>query len=252
MPQVRAAIANLVLYGNMIVWMVVCSPALLGPPSWALACIKGWAFSSLHLLRWTTGIKWEVRGLENLPKGGCIIACKHQSMWETFALFPYLDKPVYILKSELLRIPFFGWFCKRAGHISVERGQHAKALREMTKSAKAAVDRGGQLVIFPEGTRRAPGAAPAYKTGFTFLYKSLGVPMVPAALNSGLFWPRRRFQRYSGTIIVSLGPHIPAGEEAKQVQVQVVEMIEAETSNLISEALSKPNPPPLHSVNAAS
>ena len=245
MPTLRAALANLIFYGNMMLWIIASLPALAGPPRWAMACMKGWALSTLHMLRLVVGMKWEIRGLENLPEGGCILAAKHQSTWETFALLPYLDAPTYILKKELLDLPGFGWFARRGGMIPVERSRHAQALLKMTKAARAAVQGGSQLIIFPEGTRRPVGAPPDYKSGMTHLYKQLGVPIVPVALNSGLFWPRRRFQRFPGTILVSILPAIPAGEEAREVAGRIEETIEAETARLVDEARAAPNPPPL-------
>ena len=242
MPQLRAIAANIAFYGNVIVWMIVCIPALLGPRRWSLGAIRGWALTTMWLLRLTAGIRWEVRGLENLPRqsdgtmAGCIIAAKHQSAWETFGLFPYLDDPTYILKQELMRIPLFGWYCARAGMIAVERSKSAQALRAMTKAARDVVQDGRQLIIFPEGTRQAVDAPPDYKSGVVHLYKQLGVPMVPTALNSGLFWPRRKGKRYPGTLVVSILPPIPPGEDTKAVRVELERLIEAETGKLVAEA----------------
>ena len=245
MPRLRAIAANAVFYGNVIVWMIVCAPALLGPRRWSLRAMKAWALSTMWLTRLVAGIAWDVRGLEHIPRradgsmAGCIIACKHQSTWETFGLLPYLDDPAYILKEELMRIPLFGWFCARVGMISVERGKSAQALRAMTKAARQAVEDGRQLIIFPEGTRQPVGAPPDYKSGTTHLYKQLGVPMVPAALNSGLFWPRRKGLRYPGTLVVRLMPAIAAGEDARAVRALLETTIEQETDALVAEARAR-------------
>ncbi|MEO0383484.1 MAG: lysophospholipid acyltransferase family protein [Pseudomonadota bacterium] len=242
MPQLRSIAANAAFYINVILWMVICAPILLGPRKWSIAAMKGWAKSTMWLTRLTAGIKWEIRGLEHLPRNadgtmsGCIIACKHQSTWETFGLLPYLDDPAYILKQELMRIPLFGWYCSRADMIPVERAKSAQALRTMTKAAKKAVDANRQLIIFPEGTRKAIGADTDYKSGTAHMYKQLAVPMVPAGLNSGLFWPRRQGKRYPGTLVISLLPAIPAGEDTKKVRAELETIIEAETEKLIAEA----------------
>jgi 1-acyl-sn-glycerol-3-phosphate acyltransferase len=240
MPFLRALAANTAFYLNTAIWLIVCIPVLLGPRSWAKRAIQRWALSTLWLLRIVAGIKWEIRGLENLPRDehgaqmGCIIAAKHQSTWETFALFPYLENPAYILKAELMRIPLFGAFCTRAGMIAVDRKKGARALREMTDEARDAVTAGSQLIIFPEGTRKAPGAEPDYKSGVTHLYKQLGVPMLPTALNSGLFWPRHQMKRYPGTLVVSILPAIPAGQDPRQAASLLQDTIERETDELVA------------------
>jgi 1-acyl-sn-glycerol-3-phosphate acyltransferase len=249
MPKLRAIAANAAFYLNVILWMVIFSPILLGPRSWTISAMKGWAKSTMWLTRLTAGIRWEIRGLENVPRNadgsmqGCIIACKHQSTWETFGLLPYLDDPAYILKQELMRIPLFGWYCAKAGMISVERSKSAQALRTMTKDAKKAVEQNRQLIIFPEGTRRAVDSEPDYKSGVAHMYKQLEVPMVPAGLNSGLFWPRRQGKRFPGTLVISLLPAIPAGEDTKQVRGDLQEIIETETDRLVAAARqAKPQP----------
>lgn len=246
MPQLRALAANLVFYLNVVVWMVLCSPVLLGPRHWTVGAMKAWAKSTMWLIRWTAGIKWEMRGLENIPRsgdgasmGGCIIAAKHQSTWETFGLLPYLDNPTYILKKELMRIPLFGWYCAKAGMIPVERTRSAQALRDMTRAAREVVAADRQLIIFPEGTRRAVDASPDYKSGVTHMYKQLGVPLVPTALNSGLFWPRRQHKRFPGTLVVSMLPAIPPGEDTKAVRSRLQEIIETQTAQLVTEGLAE-------------
>ncbi|MFK7792449.1 MAG: lysophospholipid acyltransferase family protein [Devosiaceae bacterium] len=250
MPQFRALAANAVFYLNTLVWLIICLPLLAGPPRWSLLAVQAWAKMTMWLLRIIAGIKWEIRGLENLPREngkmqGCIIASKHQSTWETFGLFPYLENPVYILKQELMSIPIFGWFSTRAGMISVDRKKGASALREMTKDAREAVANGRQLIIFPEGTRKPVGAEPEYKSGVTHLYKQLEVPLVPTALNAGLFWPRRKMERYPGTLVVSILPAIPAGQDPKATAQLLQERIEAETDKLVAdERAINPQLPP--------
>ena len=244
MPQLRALAANIIFYATTLVWMLVCLPLFLAPKRWVTAAMKGWARTCMVLLKWLVGIRWEVRGLENLPSGldgqpGFLVASKHQSAWETFGLLPYLDAPVYILKKELLAIPFYGWFAAKAGMIPVERSRNAQALRAMTKRARAAMADGRQIIIFPEGTRRPVDAPPAYKSGIAHLYKQLEVPVVPVALNSGLFWPRRRFARYPGTLVMSILPPIEAGGDARSVAGELERAIEAETDRLVAESRAR-------------
>ena len=150
--------------------------------------IRSYARTSLWLLRVVCGTKVEWRGVEKMPKAPCIVACKHQSAWETFALYAVLDDPIYILKRELMWIPLFGWYMWKAGLIPIDRAAGLAALARMTARARESArgPRPRQLVIFPEGTRRAPGAEPSYKPGVAYLYGKAGVPCVPIALNSGL------------------------------------------------------------------
>ncbi|MEM6711898.1 MAG: lysophospholipid acyltransferase family protein [Pseudomonadota bacterium] len=241
MPTLRALVANILFYANMVLWLIPALPILLGPRRWSLNAIRVWSHFTMWMLAVTVGLRWEIRGLDNLPTRdgkqiGCIIASKHQSHWETFGLFPYLYDPAYILKKELLRLPGFGWFSARSGMIAVDRSRGSKALRDMTKAAKDAVDEGRQLIIFPEGTRRLVDAPPDYKPGAAHLYRQLGVPVVPAAINSGLFWPRRQFARYPGTIVVSILPAIPPGLESRDMLVTLQDAIETETDKLVEEA----------------
>lgn len=238
MPTLRALAANLAFYLNTFVWGILFAPSLIGPRNWNIWVIKGWAKSSMWLVRITAGIKWEVRGLENLPckdgkMPGFILACKHQSAWETFGLLPYLDDPAYVLKQELMYIPVYGWYAAHGDMIPIIRGSRSKALRKMTEAAKKAADNGRQIIIFPEGTRRAVGEAPDYKIGVFHLYKSLQVAIVPVALNSGQFWPRRKFKRFPGTLVMSILPPIEPGLPADEARAKLQEGVERETNQLV-------------------
>jgi 1-acyl-sn-glycerol-3-phosphate acyltransferase len=146
-------------------------------------------------------------------------------MWETFALLPLVDDPAMVLKRELAFIPFFGWFIYKFRMIPVERSSGASALRRMMNAAQAAAGDGRQIIIFPEGTRRAPGDPPDYKPGAAALY-----------MNSGLFWPRRKFLRFPGTIIVEFLPALPAGLPRKEFTARLISAIEDNTSRLVNEA----------------
>ena len=207
----RSLIFNALFYINITIRMIVALPTILLPYSFLHGVLRRYASSTLWFLRVVCGTKVEWRGREKLPPGACIVACKHQSLWETFALFMLLPDPTYVLKRELMWLPLFGWLATKARMIPIDRGSHAKALASMTAAARGRRARGRQIVIFPEGTRRPPGAKPRYLPGVAFLYAELGLPCVPIALNSGLFWPRRSLRRYPGTVLVEVLDPIPPG-----------------------------------------
>jgi 1-acyl-sn-glycerol-3-phosphate acyltransferase len=186
----------------------------------------------LWWLRVTVGIRHRVIGRENLPAGPAIIACKHQSSWETMAFTGLFDDIAIVLKRELLFIPVVGWAMARAGNIAVARGNGASALRGLVKQAKAAIAEGQSIVIFPEGTRVAPGEQKPYQVGTAALYRQLGVPVVPMALNSGLFWGRRKFVKRPGMITLEILPAIPPGLSREAFMETLRERIEGATARL--------------------
>lgn len=235
MIVLRSALFNIVFYVNLIVFMVFGAVFFLTPRRWSVRALRVWANSSLFWLRIVAGIKMEVRGAENIPTGACLVAGKHQSLWETFAILPLLDDPAMVLKKELSYIPLFGWYILKFRMIPVERSAGAQALRSLTKAAAWAIDDERQVVIMPEGTRRAPGDAPDYKPGAAAIYRKLSVPCVPFALNSGLYWPRRSFLRYPGTIVVSFLPPIQPGLDRRSFQSKLESAIETETERLVAE-----------------
>jgi 1-acyl-sn-glycerol-3-phosphate acyltransferase len=193
---------------------------------------RGWLYAYSHIC----GVKYQVLGAENVPAGVCIIAMKHQSIWESCAVFAMFSRPIFVLKSELMWIPIFGWVMKWIGCISVKRGAGRLALTSMIRGGHQARARGNQVVIFPEGTRSAPGSAASYKSGVSHLYTALNVPCVPVALNSGVLWPRRRFLRPPGLITVNILPAIPAGQARQAMFDRMV--LEIETA---SQELNSPN-----------
>lgn len=201
--------------------------------------VLSWVRTNNWLLRVIAGIRAEFHGLENIPEGPLLIAAKHQSAWETFALLPLFSDPAFILKKELMRIPVFGWFAARARMIPIDRKAGASALKEMTQRARADLAEGRQILIFPEGTRRAPGAPPAYKLGVTHLYSSLKAPCLPIALNSGLYWPRRAFLRRPGTIRVDILPPIPPGLGRAAFLARLEGDIETASDRLLDEGLAE-------------
>ena len=233
---VRSILFNVLFYANLIVHMLVALPTFLMPYPVARASIRSYALTSLWLLRVICGTKVEWRGVDKLPKSACIVACKHQSAWETFGLYGVLNDPVFVLKRELMWIPLFGWYMWRAGLIPIDRRAGMAALNRMTARARATLARGRQIVIFPEGTRRAPGAEPNYKPGIVHLYGKTGVPCVPFALNSGLYWPRRSMIRLPGTVVVEILDPIPPGLDNRAFAARLQSAIEEATARLVAEA----------------
>ena len=235
MTIIRSLLFNVLFYVNLILFLVLGSPFFFTPRIWSIRALQVWARSSLWLLRVVAGIRMELRGREHIPQGPALIAGKHQSFWETFAILPWLDDPAMVLKKELVYIPWFGWFARKFRMIAVERSAGSAALRNLVRQAEACIADGRQVVIMPEGTRRAPDDPPAYKPGAAALYATLGVPCVPFALNSGLFWPRRKFLRYPGTIVLEFLPPIPPGLPRKAFQVALEGSIEPATRVLVAE-----------------
>ncbi len=202
---------------------------VLGPRPVFMAMSRVWLGGVLWLARHTAGITYEVRGEANMPDRPCIIAAKHQSAWDIFALSVLLDQPTFVLKKELMHVPFFGWFLRRYGAVPVDRKAGASALRGMLRRAKAEMARGRSVVIFPEGTRVPPGETRPYHPGVAGLYRELDVPLVPVTLNSGWFWGRRKFRKNPGTIVVEFRPAIPPGLSRREVMARLSEALERDS-----------------------
>ncbi len=232
---VRSIAFNALFYLNTLVYLVIALPTFFLPYRAIIAVARSWARTNLMLLRVVAGIKYEIRGREKVPKGPIIVASKHQSAWETFALVTLFDNPTFILKRELQWIPVFGWLTIKARMVPVNRGKGAQALHDMAERARIELADNRQLIIFPEGTRRAPGAEPRYKYGVSYLYAAEGVPCVPLALNSGLFWPRRSMRRVPGTVLVEICDPIPPGLDKDAFFERLKDAIETATARLIDE-----------------
>jgi 1-acyl-sn-glycerol-3-phosphate acyltransferase len=236
LSMARSLLFNVLFYVTTTLFVVIGSPLLFAPRSWAMAALKVHARFELWLLRAIVGTTIEVRGRENIPAGPCLVASKHQSAWETFALIPIFRDPALLMKRELFFIPFHGWFSRKFQMIPVDRDKGPSALRRMLREAKKRIDDGREIIIFPEGTRRPPGAPPEYKTGIVLLYDALGVPCLPVALNSGLFWPRRSVIRRPGTIVVEILKPIPPGLPREEFLRRLQGAIEGASSRLLVEA----------------
>jgi 1-acyl-sn-glycerol-3-phosphate acyltransferase len=211
---------------------IICLPLLFASRGVVQAAGGIWIDGTLWLLKHVAGIDYRVSGTENLPSTPAIYASKHQSAWETLFLSRYLDFPAFVLKKELLSIPLFGWFLTRAGMIAVDRKGGASALRSMARQATETLESGRSILIFPEGTRVAPGQTKPYQPGVAALYTQQKVPVVPVALNSGLFWGRRAFIKKPGTIVVQILPPIPPGLDRKAFMRDLESRIEPASAAL--------------------
>ncbi|HEY0266607.1 MAG TPA: lysophospholipid acyltransferase family protein [Rhizomicrobium sp.] len=208
---------------------LVFLPVLLLPRGATVWLARLWARVTFWGLRVFAGIDWEIRGQP--PKGPVLVASKHMSMWDTLALWLALDAPGIVLKRELLRIPFYGWFLWKGAAIAIDRSAGASALRKMKQASERVLKRGHPILIFPEGTRKKPGDAPDYKPGVAGLYSMLGVPCVPVALNSGVYW--KSFRKYPGTIVLEFLPALPPGLKRAEFMATLQDRIETATAALL-------------------
>jgi 1-acyl-sn-glycerol-3-phosphate acyltransferase len=231
----RSFVFNVLFYLNLVVHLAVAMPTLLLPRWGIIEFAKWWGRTNLWLLHVVCGIDVEWRGLENIPPGPLIVASKHQSAWETFALLSLFSDPTFILKRELMWIPFFGWCTWRGGMIPIDRGAGKSVIPALLEHARKAFEERRQIIIFPEGTRRPPGAEPRYKYGVAHLYGEGMAPCLPIALNSGLFWPRRRFLRRPGTVRVEFLDPIPPGLDRDTFFNTLQRELESATARLVAE-----------------
>ena len=229
----RSLVFNVLFYAVFVFLAILALPTLLMPVRALMFMARLWANATLFLMRVICNIKVEFRGVEKIPEGPLVVVAKHQSFWETIVLPSHFEHPIFILKRQLMLIPVFGQFLAKYGMISIDRAAGVKALLDMTRRARAAVHSGRQLVIFPEGTRRPPGAPPDYKTGFAQIYSACGAPCLPIALNSGLFWPRRTFMRYPGTLVVEFLDPLPPGLPKDEFIARVRDTIEEATGRIV-------------------
>lgn len=233
MTSLRSLVFVAWLYLSMAVFAVGLSPALLLPYRQAMAVIRGWARFCLFGLRWIAGVRVEFRGLEHRPVGAALIAGKHQSMLDVIAPFAILPDNCFIMKKELMPLPFFGWFARKTKMIAVDRSAHSRALKDMVRQARARFAEGRQILIFPEGTRADVGAPADYKPGIAALYRDLDCPCTPMATNSGVHWPAHGFRRYAGTVVYEFLPAIPAGLKRAEFMERLEERLEGASNALL-------------------
>ena len=223
---------NLGFFAWTLAIVVLGVPCLLLPRRFTYRLGALWVRISLALLAGVVGLGHRVVGLEHRLNGAAIYAVKHQSAWDTLIFALLLEEPAYVLKRELTFVPFFGWLLRRAGMIPVDRAGRASALRRMIGQAKRTAAEGRPLLIYPQGTRTAPGEHRPYQPGVAALYGQLGLPVVPVALNSGLFWGRRQFVKRPGTITVEFLPAIPPGLPRKAFMAELERRLEGASARL--------------------
>jgi 1-acyl-sn-glycerol-3-phosphate acyltransferase len=232
---VRSLAFNVCFYLNTIIHLLVYLPVLLLPRRTIWTVIRTWSMINHRLLLALCGIDFEIRGIERIPSGPLLVAAKHQSAWETFTLPTLFNDPTFILKRELMWLPIFGWYLAKSRMVPIRRGARKAALAGMAERAKVEISASRQIIIFPEGTRRLPGAEPGYKYGVAHLYAELGVPCLPIALNSGLYWPRRTWRLRPGTIRVEILEPIPPGLDPQAFLARLQNEIETATARLLAE-----------------
>ena len=234
MTAFRSLLFN-VAFGVVTIAMGILGiPLFLAPGRWTHAYARLWTGACMTLLRWTVGLEFEIRG--TLPTGAALIAAKHQSAWETLALALILPSPAFVMKQTLLWTPPFGPYLWKAGMIAIDRSAGGRAIRRLISGAAEAFAENRPVVIFPEGTRRDPGAAPSYHPGIAAVYRGLGTSVVPVALNSGVFWGRNAFAKRPGRIIIEFLEPIESGLDRRAFMVQLENRIETATRVLVQEA----------------
>ncbi|MEX2298054.1 MAG: lysophospholipid acyltransferase family protein [Dongiaceae bacterium] len=235
MRWLRSLLFNFGFYG----WtaLMVIAGIFLLPFRWQAMHVVGrlWARGTMALLRIIIGLDWRIEGAENIAAGPAIYASKHQSTWDTLIFALLLRNPAYVLKRELLWIPLFGQLLARSRPIGVDRSAGAAALRAMLADAERAAAAGRPIVIFPEGTRTAPGENRPYHPGIAALYHRLGLPVVPIALDSGVYWGRRRFEKRPGRITIAALPAIAPGLDRRAFMVELERRIEGRSRALAGD-----------------
>jgi len=230
-------IRSILFYAFLSVWTIfmgiICLPYLFVSNSHIRKPINFWIMGIFKLLEVICNITHEIRGRENIPNHSVLIASKHQSAFETFALFFYLKKSIFIHKKQLFFIPIFGQYLKKTNMISINRSEGAAAMRKMLREAKSKIAGGYSIIIFPEGTRKIPGDKPNYKTGFIGIYNETESEILPIAVNSGHYWPKHTFIKTPGKIIIKILEPIPAKLKKNEVLEKIESVIEEETNKII-------------------
>lgn len=236
MVVVRSVLFNVAFYVVTAVMLIATAPIFIfGSQNAGMSVVRNWASVCIWLHDKLAGAAMEVRGLENIPNGAAMVAPKHQSSFETFALIPLLKNPTIVMKQVIRYFPIFGPYTVKTGMIHVDREGKTAALRALSERAREEAAKGREIIIFPEGTRRPPDAPPDYQTGIALLYRTLNVPVVPVALNSGLYWPRRSFLHYPGKIVVEFLPAIPPGLDSRTFLTRLQDSIETASRRLVAE-----------------
>jgi 1-acyl-sn-glycerol-3-phosphate acyltransferase len=235
MVFLRSILFNILFYGATGVMALTGWPSLWLHPRAILTIRRSWISGSMWLIRRVAGLRVEVRHAERLPEGPFLMASKHQSAWETVWFNSFLKDPAIVLKKELTEIPILGPMINGAGMVPIDRDGGAPAIKKMLINAKEAISEGRPVLIFPQGTRVAPDGEAPYHPGVFALYRSIGLPMVPVALNSGVFWARNAFIKIPGTITVELLPPIEPGLDRETFMKRLETSIEETSARLVEE-----------------
>lgn len=235
----RSLLFNALFYLVTIVLMIVGLPTLLIGRSGILALARLWGAVLLWLLKLICGLEVEFRGVENIPHGGALVAVKHQSFLETVALLKHIQDFAIILKRELTFVPIFGLYLLVSKQIAIDRAQGLKSLRKVVSATRPALADGRKVIIYPEGTRRPPGAPPDYKSGVAALYADGKAPCLPVAVNTGLFWKRRSFVRRPGVAVIEFLRPIRPGLGRAAFMRMLEDTIESACLRLNAEAISR-------------
>jgi 1-acyl-sn-glycerol-3-phosphate acyltransferase len=233
---IRSILFDVSFYLVSFVLMLIFLPLMVLPQRVIFWAGRVWVTVTMGLLKAIVGLSYRIEGLENLPPGPCIIACKHESAWETLIFHVLLDRPGYALKRELTWIPLINLYFWRMGMVIIDRGAGASALKSLVQGARRVIAENRPLVIYPEGTRSTPGKPGEYQAGVGILYRDLGVPVVPVALNSGIFWGRRSPVKHPGQITVQFLPPIQLGLSRVDFMETLVDRIESASKRLSAEA----------------
>jgi 1-acyl-sn-glycerol-3-phosphate acyltransferase len=238
MLNLRSLIFNLSFYVNLIILMILGLPMMLFGRKGVFFMARLWGSTSVWLLEKICNLRVEYRGVENIPDGSYLIAAKHQSFLETFSLLKYSPDFAIIMKKQLMYIPMFGLYLVVGKQIGIDRDRGRSALTQLIEQAGAVLRAGRQVYIYPEGTRRPPGAPPMYKYGVAALYRETGAPCLPVALNTGLFWGRRGFRRRPGAAVIEYLPPIPPGLDRDAFLARLESVIETACTRLNEEAVA--------------
>ncbi|HYD29275.1 MAG TPA: lysophospholipid acyltransferase family protein [Azospirillaceae bacterium] len=236
MTALRSLLFNIVFFAWTAVASIGMLWVLLAPRRVMVAMVRFHLGTVAWLERTLLGLDYEVRGAEHMPQGPFILAAKHQSAWETMKLHFLVGDPAVVLKKELTWIPIWGWYAAKSQMIAVDRSKRGRAIPSLIEGAARIKAAGRPIVIFPQGTRVAVGKHAPYKVGVGVLYEQLNLPIVPMALDSGLYWPRRSFLKRPGRIVVEFLPPIPPGKPRGQVMAELEERLEAATDRLVMAA----------------
>jgi len=236
MVALRSVLFNAAFAMYHLILVVVLTLLIPFPRRWSQQFVRAWTGGGRIILKVIVGLGVEFRGLDNLPDGPCIIVSKHQSAWDTFVFYLLVDDPNYILKKKLTRVPFWGWCALNCGAIAVDRSAGGAALKGLVRDTQDRLAGGRQVVIFPEGTRTKPGAKLDYFPGIAALYSHSDVPVVPVALNSGLFWGRGSFLKKPGVITIEILPPMPKDLKRRPFMDELETRIETASDALMAEA----------------